>query len=82
MAHPILSEDWSDYDQKKIRDKRDGGFVSCEESWEVEYILRKVRKYAPRKTDEQIKAAISHCCLTIKGNKPRGPFMECVMARL
>ena len=82
MAHPILSEDWSEYDQKKIRDGRDGRFVSCEESWERDYILRKVRRHVPRRTDAEIKAAIEHCCRTVAGNKPRGPFMECVMGRL
>ena len=69
MAHPILSEDWSDYDNRKIKDKRDGRFVSCEESWEVEYLLGKIRKYARKKTDVEIKAAIASCCKTVPGSQ-------------
>jgi hypothetical protein len=43
MAHPILNEDWSDYDDRKIRDRRDGSKFSCEERWEVEYLADKVK---------------------------------------
>jgi len=82
MPHRVLAEDWTDYDNKKIRDKRDANFFSCEEDWEVEYLVRKIRKYKPNKTDLEIRQAIAHCCRAIPGNKPRKSFVECVMDRL
>jgi len=82
MPHPILNEDWSEYDNRKIRDKRDARFVSCEEPWEIEYLVTKIGKHKPKKTDAEIKTAIKQCCQTVPGNKPRPEFMECVMAKL
>jgi hypothetical protein len=82
MPNRILNEDWTDYDNKKIRDSRDARFFSCEERWEVEYLLSKIRKHLPGKTEDQIKEAIAHCCRTIHGNKPRKEFVACVMGRL
>jgi len=82
MPQRILNEDWTDYDNKKIRDGRDGRFISCEESWEVEYLVGKIRKHLPGKSDVQIKDAIAHCCHAVQGNKPRKEFVTCVMGRL
>ena len=81
MPHRVLNEDWSDYDNKKIRDNRDARFFSCEESWEVEYLLKKISRYVS-KADWQIRQAISECCKSISGNKPRKALVECVMAKL
>ncbi len=33
MPQRILSEDWEDYDNRKIRDSRDSRYFSCEEPW-------------------------------------------------
>jgi hypothetical protein len=82
MPQRVLNEDWSDYDNRKIRGKKDSAFFSCEESWEVEYLVAKIQKYKPLKTQSEIKAAIAYCCNSIPGNKPRNAFVECVMGRL
>ena len=82
MPQRVLNEDWSDYDARKIAGKKHIFFFSCEESWEVEWLLAKIWKYKPLKTESEIKAAIAYCCRSIPGYKPRKAFVECVMDRL
>ncbi|ASZ11978.1 hypothetical protein CK934_13915 [Chitinophaga sp. MD30] len=81
MAHRVLNEDWSDYDNKKKK-KEDRLFFSCEESWEVDYLVRKLRKYYPGKTEAQITSAIRSCCTVIRAPRPRAQFVACVIERL
>ena len=80
MPHKILQEDWSEYDNKKLR-HQDGFFFACSEKWEVDYLVNKAKKHTT-KTEVQIRAAIASCCESISGNKPRDKFVECVMAKL
>jgi hypothetical protein len=75
-------EDWSAYDDRKTQAGRDLAFFSVEESWEIEYLIRKIRKYKPDVSDGEIKAAIAYCSRSIPGHKPRKAFVECVMDRL
>ncbi|OJW82321.1 MAG: hypothetical protein BGO69_17175 [Bacteroidetes bacterium 46-16] len=77
----VLSEDWSDYDDKKKK-KEDRLFFSCEEEWEVEYLVKKIKKHYPEISDAKIKEAIGLCCKTIHAPRPRKTFVECVMKRL
>ena len=81
MAHPVLNEDWSEYDNKKIRDGRDRSRVSCEEVWEREYIAEKLKKHHPTKTKEQIHAAIKSCC-DQGASRVREHFIDCVAGKL
>ena len=78
MAHPILTEDWPEYDNKKIRDGRDRSKVSCEEKWEIDYIVERLKKHFPYKTESAIRQAISGCCASVKAPRPRKEFLECV----
>jgi len=80
MAHKILEEDWSDYDKRKLT-FQDRLFFSCDERWEVEYLIKKIKNHTT-KTEAQIRLAIGSCCVIVPGNKPRDKFVECVMARL
>jgi hypothetical protein len=82
MPHAVLREDWEDYDNRKIRDKRDSSKFSCDEQWEVDYLVNKLRKHFPYKTDTAIKAAIAACCTQIRAPRPREEFVECVTKRL
>jgi hypothetical protein len=82
MAETILNDDWSDYDDPKIRDNRDSRFFSCEEKWERDYLIGKIQKHYPRFTSKQIEDAIDRCCITIATPRPRRTFVECVMKRL
>lgn len=82
MPKRVLNEDWEDYDNKKIRDKRDGRFFSCEEEWEVDYLVKKIRKHLATKTEAEIREAIAKCCQTVKAPRPREEFVKCVFNRL
>jgi hypothetical protein len=82
MPHAILNEDWSEYDNRKIRDQRDRSKFSCEEDWEVSYLVQKLRKHFPYKTDTAIREAISACCRSVPAPRPRIDFVECVTKRL
>lgn len=82
MPTKLLKEDWEDYDNRKIRDNRDRSKFSCDEPWEVEYLVKVLQKRYPGKTETAIRQAISECCKTVKGSKPREEFVECVEDRL
>lgn len=81
MAHPVLNEDWSDYDNRK-RTREDRLFFSCEESWEREYLLKKLKRHYPRKSEAEISSAIDACCKTVSAPRPREKFVACVTAKL
>lgn len=78
----ILSENWSDYDNKKIRDNRDSRYFACEEKWEVDYLINQIKKHYPFHSNEQILNAIQSCCRTIPAPRPRRTFVECVISKL
>lgn len=78
----ILEEDWSEYDDRKIRDKRDSKDFACTEVWEVDYLKDKIKKHYPKLSDADILAAIKACCSTIGSPHPRKKFVECVATRL
>jgi len=82
MPNRILNEDWENYDNRKIRDNRDRSKFSCDEPWEVEYLLSKLRKHFPFKTDAALREAISACCRQVPGPRPREEFVGCVVRRL
>lgn len=78
----ILNEDWSDYDNKKIKDSRDAKDFACTEIWEVDYLKNKIKKLFPYLTDAQILLAIKACCEQIGSPHPRRAFVKCVSDRL
>lgn len=82
MAEKVLNEDWSDYDNRKIRDNRDARFFSCEEQWERDYLVKKIQKFYPWYTKTMIDKAINLCCQSIMAPRPREKFVQCVMQRL
>jgi hypothetical protein len=81
MAHPVLNEDWSDYDNKKKK-KEDRLYFSCEESWEVEYLVEKLQPHYPKKSETDIRNAIKSCCTTVSSPRPREKFVDCVTSKL
>ncbi len=80
MPQRVLNEDWSEYDNRKKR-YIDRFFFACSESWEVEYLVKKILKYYPN-SEMKIRLAIKICCNEIPGNKPRDKFVRCVMSKL
>ncbi|GAA4204905.1 hypothetical protein GCM10022289_23590 [Pedobacter jeongneungensis] len=81
MPQRILNEDWNEYDNRKIRDKRDAKFFSCEEKWEVDYLVAKIKKHKSN-PEQEIRNAIAACCKTVSAPRPRKQFVECVMSKL
>jgi len=81
-AERILKEAWSEYDNKKIKDKRDSKYFSCDETWEVDYLMKYIKKYYPFHKDFQILNAIASCCETVHGPRPRKEFVECIVSKL
>ena len=82
MPHPVVNEDWEDYDNRKIRDGRDRSKFSCDEVWEVNYLIGKLKRHFPYKTENAIREAITDCCEMILAPRPREEFVECVISRL
>jgi hypothetical protein len=80
--HAILNEDWSEYDDRKKRGGSDYRNFACSESWEVDYLVRKIHKQHPEVSTERIRTAIKGCCETINTPRPRPRFVECVLKRL
>ena len=81
MPEKILNDNWSDYDKKKKK-WEDRFFFSCEESWEVDYLVSKIRKIYPLKSESAIRAAITSCCKEILAPRPRDKFVHCVMGKI
>ena len=81
MPENILKDDWSYYDDKKKK-KEDRLFFACEESWEVDYLVSKIRKIYPSKSELLIRAAITSCCKEMPAPRPREKFVRCVMSKI
>ncbi|MBE7172483.1 MAG: hypothetical protein INR73_17995 [Williamsia sp.] len=80
--HPVLEEDWKDYDQRKARNGRNVTKVACEEAWETNYIVDKLQKHFPDKSDLAIRCAIRRCCEAMEAPRPREDFIECIIDKL
>jgi hypothetical protein len=81
MSLNNISEDWSDYDDKKKKSK-DAQYFSCSEEWEVNYLVNKIKNVYPKLTRETIKDAIQDCCKSVKTPRPRKEFINCVLSKL
>ncbi|HWR32141.1 MAG TPA: hypothetical protein VN451_01340 [Chitinophagaceae bacterium] len=77
-----ILENWSDYDNRKIRTGSEAHLFSCDEPWEVDYLKNKIKGAYPFFSDDRIVKAIEHCCMIVKGPRPRKQFTECVLERL
>lgn len=82
LTELLAEENWADYDNRKIRDKRDSRFFACTETWEVDYLKALIRKKYPDLSDSSISDAIKNCCMTNQSPHPRKTFTECVLKRL
>jgi uridine kinase len=79
MPKLILEDDWSDYDDKKIKDNRDRKDFACTESWEVEYLVSKIKRIYPKYPETSIRNAISSVCRSDSAPHPRERFVKRVM---
>ncbi len=81
MPHWVLTSDWSEYEARK--ENYDERYIySCEESWEVDYLVIKIMNFNRELLEEEIKAAIYCSCKKIKAPRSRAVFVISVMERL
>ena len=80
MPHAILLENWTSYDNRKIKEEKDVSKFACSERWEVEYLAEKLKNHYPLKSPQVIMHAIQNCCSRIKAPHPREKFVECVVS--
>lgn len=80
-ALKILNEDWEDYDNRKLKGQ-DKKFFSCTEPWEVDYLVKKIKKHYPNYSETTIRNAIASCCKTVEAPRPRKEFVACVVSKL
>ena len=78
----ILKENWEEYNNRKIMENHDPDRFSCNESWEVEFLVSKIRRVYRHFSEELVKKAIKACCNNIQDSRPRKDFVNCVMMRL
>jgi hypothetical protein len=78
----ILKENWQDYNDRKIRENNDPEVFSCKDSWEVDFLVSKIRRVYRHFSEELIKNAIRACCHNVTDARPRKDFVNCVMMRL
>lgn len=72
---------WNSADDKHKK-KYDRNFVSCEESYERDYVKKVIKEEFPYLTDSSIESAIAHCCKSIATPRPRGEFFNCLKRQL
>ncbi len=82
MSTLILNEDWKDYDDRKTKDSRDPKKFSCTEIWEVQFLIKKIKKVYPYLTEGSIRSAIISCCLKFGAPHPREDFINSVTKTL
>lgn len=81
MSKELILEDWSEYDNRKLK-KVDRLFFSCEEKWEVDYLIKKIKKVYPHLDVNDIAFSISACCKIVDAPRPREAFINCVITSL
>jgi len=80
MSVDSVLNNWSDYDEKKIKNGLDPDFFSHDESWEIHYLRSKIRNVYPQVDDLKIFEAIEACSL--KKNELRKSFVDNVLTKL
>ena len=81
MPHWVQTSDWSDYENRKMN-YGDRFNFSCEEKWEVDYLVNKIRNFNRDKPETAIRQAIESCGKEIKSPRPRSVFVMAVMKKL
>ncbi len=75
----ILLDDWSEYDNRKLRNNKEVYFVDFNHEWEVEYIIEKIKKFDPYMSNGQILDAITACYLKLSNPINRKQCLEYII---
>jgi hypothetical protein len=80
LCELIIKGDWSEYNLKMSR-HIDRLLFPCEEDWEVEFLVSKIREHG-NWPDERIRQAIKMACYEELKPRPRESFIRCVIKML
>jgi hypothetical protein len=72
---------WNNVDDKHKKEM-DKFYVSCEEDYEVNYLVKIIKEEYPYIAELDIRKAITSCCLQIKAPRKREEFMICLKNKL
>lgn len=75
----ILLDDWSEYDNLKLRNNKEVYYVDFNNDWEVEYIIEKIKKFHPNTGNGQILDAITACYLKLSNSIQRKTCLEYII---
>ena len=79
-AFNIINDDWTDYETRKPK-ATERHFVNCENSWELYYLIKKIRRYHPYLSTDELKVAIMESCRQISKPRPRVLFIQAVLRK-
>jgi hypothetical protein len=82
MSLQKVLEDWNDYERRKSRAEPDTSYFACSESWEVSYLVDKIKKIYPLRSGEEIHKAILQCCKEEPVPHSRRIFVKAVLNTL
>jgi hypothetical protein len=79
-AFNIINDDWTDYEIRK-GNATERNFVNCEDSWELYYLIKKIRRFYPYINTDELKMAIMDSCRQISKPRPRVLFVQSVLRK-
>jgi len=83
MSDKILQPDhWMVYEQDERKKDGDTQLFSCNQQWEVEYLVKVIWQERPDLEEHNIRTAIMTTCSAMQGDTPRAEFVEAVMQKL
>ncbi len=80
MTIYLVLQNWSDYDNLKLKMGKEPRQFICSENWEVEYLVKKIRNIYPFIKDESIKEAIMTACNQLSLPHLREDFVREVLS--
>jgi len=72
---------WGNVDDKHKK-HIDSLYFSCEEEYEVKYLVKIINEEYSWISETEIRKAIALCCLSVKPPRPRDIFMKCLKNKL
>lgn len=72
---------WENVDNKHKK-HIDSLYVSCEEDYEINYLIKIIKEEYLWISELEIRKAIASCCVSIKSPRPRDKFMKCLKNNL
>ena len=78
----LLSQNWIDYNNKKLSDDSEVNYFYSGSAWEIDYLVKKINSTFPKYTLKNTRRAINIVCLASYSPMPRKLFLEQVLGIL